>query len=124
MYPPLPETVLDDGQRTTKAYSIAPSESASQIGNRRLRQQQQLVEQQQREREEQLALAREAEREREREREAAERAERERTPSRAPSHKPSKSVKSTTEVNGRQGSGGTSYAKSQSGGELSLFGRS
>ena len=84
------------------------------FGPRGLRQQQQ-----QREREEQLALAREAEREREREREAAERAERERTPSR----KPSKSVKSTTEVNGRQGSGGTSYAKSQSGGELSLFGR-
>ncbi|KAH9895121.1 hypothetical protein C8Q73DRAFT_665408 [Cubamyces lactineus] len=41
-YPPLPESVLDDGQRTQKAYSIAPSESASQIGNRRLRQQQQL----------------------------------------------------------------------------------
>ncbi|CDO77945.1 hypothetical protein BN946_scf185030.g3 [Trametes cinnabarina] len=41
-YPPLPESVVDDGQRTQKAYSIAPSESASQIGNRRLRQQQQL----------------------------------------------------------------------------------
>ena len=51
MYPPLPESVLDDGQRTTKAYSIAPSESASQIGNRRLRQQQQLAEAQLRERE-------------------------------------------------------------------------
>ncbi|KAI8972230.1 hypothetical protein BD414DRAFT_426162 [Trametes punicea] len=41
-YPPLPESVVDDGQRTQKAYSIAPSESASQVGNRRLRQQQQL----------------------------------------------------------------------------------
>ncbi|KAL7281780.1 hypothetical protein PYCCODRAFT_1430922 [Trametes coccinea BRFM310] len=41
-YPPLPESVVDDGQRTQKAYSIAPSESASQIGNRRMRQQQQL----------------------------------------------------------------------------------
>ncbi|TBU33768.1 hypothetical protein BD309DRAFT_996847 [Dichomitus squalens] len=98
-YPPLPESVLDDGQRTNKAYSIAPSESASQIGTRRLRQQQQLLEQQQREREEE---------QRERELES------QRQTARTPSHKPTKSVKSTTEVNGHYGSGGTGYAKSQS----------
>ncbi|KAI0779548.1 hypothetical protein C8Q74DRAFT_1259637 [Fomes fomentarius] len=84
-YPPLPDSVADDGQRTTRAYSIAPSESASQVGSRRLRQQQ-ILEQQQREQE--------LERERERE----------------PSHKPSKSVKSVTEMNGQAGT----YAKSQS----------
>ncbi len=102
-YPPLPDSVLDDGQRTTKAYSIAPSESASQIGSRRLRQHQQLLEQQQREREEE---------QREREREL----ERDRQSARTPSQKPPKSVKSTTEVNGHGGSGGTAYAKSQSAG--------
>ncbi|KAI1794171.1 hypothetical protein LXA43DRAFT_162214 [Ganoderma leucocontextum] len=108
-YPPLPESVLDDGQRTTKAYSIAPSESASQIGSRRLRQHQQLLDQQQREREEEQ---RELERERQRERERE--FERERQSARTPSHKPSKSAKSTTEVNGHGGSGGTAYGKSQS----------
>ena len=71
---------------------------------------------------------------REAERERAEQLEREREAlleqermERQSSHKPSKSaksVKSTTDVNGRQRSGGTSYAKSQSGGELPLFGRS
>lgn len=45
-YPPLPESMVDDGQRTQKAYSIAPSESASQAGSRRVRQQQQLQQQQ------------------------------------------------------------------------------
>lgn len=105
VYPPLPESAVDDGQRTTKAYSIAPSESASQAGGRRLRQQQQLLEQQAREQQEREAREREERLARE-----AERSERQ------SSHKPSKSVKSTTEVNGR-GSGGTSYAKSQSGGE-------
>lgn len=90
-YPPLPDSVADDAQRTTRAYSIAPSESASQVGSRRLRQQQ-ILEQQQREQE--------LERERE------------------PSHKPSKSVKSVTEVNGQAGT----YAKSQSAGECAQLG--
>ena len=69
-----------------------------------MRQQQQLLEQQQREREEEL---------REREREL----EKERHSARTPSQKPAKSVKSTTEVNGQRGSGGTAYAKSQSAGK-------
>lgn len=111
VYPPLPDSVLDDGQRTTKAYSIAPSESASQIGSRRLRQHQQLLEQQQREREEEQRERERLERERQRERERE--FERDRQSARTPSHKPSKSVKSTTEVNGHGGSGGT---KSQSAG--------
>lgn len=78
-YPPLPESAIDDGQRTQKAYSIAPSESASQAGSRRQRQQQQLQEQQD-----------------------------------EVSQKPAKSVKSTTEVNGRAPT--EAYAKSQSAG--------
>ncbi|KAI0675148.1 hypothetical protein C8Q78DRAFT_524279 [Trametes maxima] len=83
-YPPLPESVVDDGQRTQKAYSIAPSESASQAGSRRLRQQQQLQQQSESQK--------------------------------APSQKPPKSVKSTTEVNGRAATESPPYAKSQSAG--------
>ncbi|KAI0820029.1 hypothetical protein BC628DRAFT_1423338 [Trametes gibbosa] len=79
-YPPLPESVADDGQRTQKAYSIAPSESASQAGSRRQRQQQQLQQQEQDE----------------------------------TSQKPPKSVKSSTEVNGRAPTEAPVYAKSQS----------
>ncbi|RDX55166.1 hypothetical protein OH76DRAFT_872077 [Lentinus brumalis] len=87
VYPPLPESVLDDGQRTNKAYSISPSESASMVGSRRARQQQ-VMEQQR------LEMVEELE----------------------PSHKPSKSVRSTTEVNGQPqpSKAGTNHAKSQS----------
>ncbi|KAH9931129.1 uncharacterized protein BXZ73DRAFT_90206 [Epithele typhae] len=78
------------GKTGTQYPPLPDSVSASQIGSRRLRKERQLLEEQAREREEAL---REAENER-------------REKERVPSHKPSKSVKSTTDVNGKSGSGG------------------